>query len=109
MVPLLRWEQWPSEFEVQKNDSFRLIIEILKRPNKTNDLILNLTPENVTQHSRIVTTTRKGSSTPTKMSKINGHDLSLSLHDCQFTVIISSSILFQMNKERNFLYFMFSE
>ena len=27
--------------------------------NKTNDLILNLTPENVTQHSRIVTTTRK--------------------------------------------------
>ena len=29
--------------------------------NKTNDLILNLTPENVTQHSRIVTTTRKGS------------------------------------------------
>ena len=38
--------------------------------NKTNDLILNLTPENVTQHSRIVTTTRKGSSTPTKMSKI---------------------------------------
>ena len=25
--------------------------------NKTNDLILNLTPENVTQHSRIVTTT----------------------------------------------------
>ena len=28
--------------------------------NKTNDLILNLTPENVTQHSRIVTTTYKG-------------------------------------------------
>ena len=27
--------------------------------NKTNDLILNLTPENVTQHSRIVTTTCK--------------------------------------------------
>ena len=49
----------------------------LKRPtvigtNKTNNLILNLTPENVTQHSRIVTTTRKGSSTPTKMSKIIG-------------------------------------
>ena len=40
--------------------------------NKTNDLILNLTPENVTQHSRIVTTTCKGSSTPTKMSKIIG-------------------------------------
>ena len=40
--------------------------------NKTNDLILNLTPENVTQHSRIVTTTHKGSSTPTKMSKIIG-------------------------------------
>ena len=38
--------------------------------NKTNDLILNLTPEKVTQHSRIVTTTRKGSSTPTKMSKV---------------------------------------
>ena len=44
-------------------------------PNKTNDLILNLTPENVTQHSRIVTTTHKGSSTPTKMSKIIGNNL----------------------------------
>ena len=43
--------------------------------NKTNDLILNLTPENVTQHSRIVTTTRKGSSTPTKMSKIIGRKI----------------------------------
>ena len=43
--------------------------------NKTNDLILNLTPENVTQHSRIVTTTRKGSSTPTKMSKIIGRQI----------------------------------
>ena len=43
--------------------------------NKTNDLILNLTIENVTQHSRIVTTTRKGSSTPTKMSKIIGRQI----------------------------------
>ena len=43
--------------------------------NKTNDLILNLTPENVTQHSRIVTTTRKGSSTPAKMSKIIGRQI----------------------------------
>ena len=43
--------------------------------NKTNDLILNLTPENVTQHSRIVTTTRKGSSTPTKISKIIGRQI----------------------------------
>ena len=43
--------------------------------NKTNNLILNLTPENVTQHSRIVTTTRKGSSTPTKMSKIIGRQI----------------------------------
>ena len=43
--------------------------------NKINDLILNLTPENVTQHSRIVTTTRKGSSTPTKMSKIIGRQI----------------------------------
>ena len=43
--------------------------------NKTNDLILNLTPENVTQHSRIVTTTCKGSSTPTKMSKITGRQI----------------------------------
>ena len=40
--------------------------------NKTNDLMLSFTPENVTQHSRIVTTTCKGSSTPTKMSKIIG-------------------------------------
>ena len=29
MVPLLPWEPWLSEFEVQKNDSFALIIEIL--------------------------------------------------------------------------------
>ena len=43
--------------------------------NKTNDLILNLTPENVTHHSRIVTTTHKGSSTPTKMSKIIGRQI----------------------------------
>ena len=43
--------------------------------NKTNDLILNLTPENMTQHSRIVTTTHKGSSTPTKMSKIIGRQI----------------------------------
>ena len=43
--------------------------------NKTNDLILNLTPENVTQHSGIVTTTHKGSSTPTKMSKIIGRQI----------------------------------
>ena len=43
--------------------------------NKTNDLILNLTPENVIQHSRIVTTTCKGSSTPTKMSKIIGRQI----------------------------------
>ena len=43
--------------------------------NKTNDLMLNLTPENVTQHSRIVTTTHKGSSTPTKMSKIIGRQI----------------------------------
>ena len=28
MVPLLPWESWP-EFEVQKNDSSALIIEIL--------------------------------------------------------------------------------
>ena len=46
-----------------------------KYRNKTNDLILNLTPENVTQHSRTVTTTRKGSSTPTKMSKIIGRQI----------------------------------
>ena len=25
-VPLLPWEPWPSEFEVQKNDSLALII-----------------------------------------------------------------------------------
>ena len=43
--------------------------------NKTNDLILNLTPEDVTQHSRIVTTTCKGSSTPIKMSKIIGRQI----------------------------------
>ena len=29
MVSLLPWEPWPSEFEVQKNDSLALTIEIL--------------------------------------------------------------------------------
>ena len=29
MVPLSPWEPWPSEFEVQKNDSLAVIIEIL--------------------------------------------------------------------------------
>ena len=29
MVPLLPWEPWPSEFEVQNNDNLALIIEIL--------------------------------------------------------------------------------
>ena len=29
MVPLLPRDPWPSEFEVQKNDSLALIIEIL--------------------------------------------------------------------------------
>ena len=29
MVPLLPWEPWPSELEVQKKDSLALIIEIL--------------------------------------------------------------------------------
>ena len=52
---------------------FRVLIN--NNSNKTNDLILNLTPENVTQHSRIVTTTHKGSSTPTKMSKIIGRQI----------------------------------
>ena len=57
-----KYHEWPINWF--KNDA-----------NKTNDLILNLTPENVTQHSRIVTTTRKGSSTPTKMSKIIGRQI----------------------------------
>ena len=52
-----------------------LLTKVLSTINKTNDLILILTPENVTQHSRIVTTTRKGSSTPTKMSKIIGRQI----------------------------------
>ena len=29
MVPLLPWQPWPFEFEVQKNDSLVLITEIL--------------------------------------------------------------------------------
>ena len=29
MVPLLPWEPLPSQFEVQKNDSLALIIEIM--------------------------------------------------------------------------------
>ena len=29
MVPLLPWKPWSSEFEVQKNNSLALIIEIM--------------------------------------------------------------------------------
>ena len=29
MVPLLPWKPWPSEFEVQINDSLALIIETM--------------------------------------------------------------------------------
>ena len=57
------------------NVLYHLLDKIGKEPNKTNNLILNLTLENVTQHSRIVTTTHKGSSTPTKMSKIIGRQI----------------------------------
>ena len=60
---------------VEKAICFLLSVLLYFIRNKTNDLILNLTPENVTQHSRIVTTTRKGSSTPTKMSKIIGRQI----------------------------------
>ena len=42
---------------------------------KTNDLMLNLTPENMTGFRDRVTTIHKGSSTPTKMSKINGRQI----------------------------------
>ena len=49
-------EQEPSGQLEERDSLFRL-----QPINKTNDLILNLTPENVTQHFRIVTTTRKGS------------------------------------------------
>ena len=38
-----------SFIQTIKSDEFKELIII----NKTNDLILNLTPENVTQHSRI--------------------------------------------------------
>ena len=55
--------------------SMNLLSTFLCQINTTNDLILNLTPENVTQHSKIVTTIRKGSSTPTKMSKIIGRQI----------------------------------
>ena len=41
-----------------------------EKPNKTNDLILNLTPENVTQHSRIVTTTCKGTHSDEKIALV---------------------------------------
>ena len=48
----------------------------MKHEIKTNDLILNLTPEkNDTAFWDRVTTKHKGSSTPTKMSKINGRQI----------------------------------
>ena len=60
--------------EIERKESY-FTDESNEESDKTNDLILNLTPENVTQHSRIVTTTHKGSSTPTKMSKIIGRQI----------------------------------
>ena len=46
MVPLLPWELWPSEFEVQKNDSLALIIVIMYLKHnlfETNSCLLALT------------------------------------------------------------------
>ena len=54
MVPLLPWEPWPSEFEVQKNDSLALIIEILYLKHnflETNSCLLALTTS--TSHMQI--------------------------------------------------------
>ena len=67
------------------------IAKLIKLANKTNDLILNLTPENVTQHSRIVTTTCKGSSTPTKMSKIIGRQMVGVIHEADHAYSIQST------------------
>ena len=47
--------------------------------NKTNNLILNFTPENVTAYWDKVTTIHKGSSTPTKMSKRNARQIQLNV------------------------------
>ena len=43
MVPSLPWKPWPSEFEVQKNDTLALIIEImyLKQNFFTGQLFVN--------------------------------------------------------------------
>ena len=52
-----------------KHGSYQMI-------NKTNDRILNLTTENITQHSRKGgTTAHKGSSAPAKMSKIDRSEI----------------------------------
>ena len=69
-----RWEKEKRHFMKTVGLLFNFLVAF-EAINKTNDLILNLTPENVTQHSRIVTATRKGSSTPTKMSKIIGRQV----------------------------------
>ena len=53
MVPLLPWEIRPSEFEVQKNDSLALIIEILYLKQnffETDSCLLALTTS--TSHTR---------------------------------------------------------
>ena len=49
MVTLLPWELWPSEFEVQKNDSLALIIEIMYLKQnffETDSCLLALTTSN---------------------------------------------------------------
>ena len=46
VVPLLPWEPSPSEFEVQKNDSLALIVEILNLEQnffETDSCLLALT------------------------------------------------------------------
>ena len=46
MVNLLPWEPWPSEFEVQKNYSFDVIIETLylkQNVSETDSCLLALT------------------------------------------------------------------
>ena len=52
MVALLPWEPWPSEFEVQKNDSLALIIETLHLKQnffETDSCLLALTTTSTSQ------------------------------------------------------------
>ena len=78
-VNSLRYIYFLQDLLYSHDNTYHRSIGRTPATNKTNDLILNFTPENVTAFKDRVTTIHKGSSTPTKMSKRNAIQIQLNV------------------------------